>query len=512
MDLYVERQCVDQMKESDPKKFMMLFDANFENVYKYVSRRVFDFQEVERMVKLTFLDAFGQIQNTPVDLSYTVWLYSLSKPRVANYINKEAFPKKQGLIEADEASSLKRGPVLPGQEGERVLEKSENMFKKLTMEEAEILRLKFFEELADGDVHFVIGGEGALIGSKIYRVLKRAHFLLFGESDERQGVYFGELSGFMERVKDSEKIDVPEAFKLSLRMEILNKLDRRESAMESPVFDAGNKGDGVNVGVGAGTDSGFDAGFEAGFAANSAPWEEVEKAEAEAEMPEATGSNGHDGSNGHGDSNWQAGPNGHTGSNDPAKIFVQAVKEMREEEEANRLSQMAEIDRTEKALEIFDKVKGVLVLIPVAMFLFVAVFVGKMLFFKDGKIDRGIKWVCDFETSFIGDFETSEKRSIDANISKLICEEFDAKSIVVERGVVEAETADDECLISEEGMPDGECPADAGIIETKIKLTVDLVSETLLYDFVRVDGIWKMTKYAKIAHSDTKSGKIQRNI
>lgn len=418
MDLRVEKQCVDQMKGADPKKFIMLFDAYFESVYKYVSRRVDDIQELEKIIKLTFLDASGQIQNTPTDTAYVVWLYSLAKPRAASYINKAVFPKKQGLME--------KGPVLPGQEGERVVEKSVNMFKKLTMEEAEILRLKFFEELADGDVHFVIGGEDALIGPKIYRVLKRAHFLLFGESDQRQGVYFGELSGFMERVKDFEKIEIPEAFKLSLRMELLNKFERRESAVESEVFE------------------------------EAAPWKEINKEEASV----------------------------HKGSNDPAKIFVQAVKEMREEEQLRKVSQMQEIDKTEKVLEIFEKVKGVLILIPVAMFLLVVFFVGKMFLFGEEKIDRGIKGLCDFETSFVGDFEDSEKISIDGVVAKAICEEFDPKEIIVENA-------------SEKGV---------------IKVMVDLGDETLLYDFVQKDSGWKMMKYAKIANSYTESGKIQRNI
>jgi RNA polymerase sigma-70 factor (ECF subfamily) len=425
MDLYVEKQCVDQMKVSEPKKFLMLFEAYFESVYKYVARRVSDLQEAERITKLTFLDASGQIQNTPTDIAYLVWLYSLAKPRVSNYINKATFPKKQGLME--------KGPVLPGQEGERIVEKSENMFKKLTMEEAEILRLKFFEELADGDVHFIIGGEDPLIGPKIYRVLKRAHFLLFGESDQRQGVYFGELSGFMERVKDSEKIIIPEAFKLGLKAEISNKFERREFAVNAPVFEEVKKEpNGDNT-----------------------PWKEIN----DKEMPEKTG------------------------SSDPAKIFVEAVKEMRHEEEARRVSQLEEINKTEKILEIFDKIKGILVLIPVAMFLLVVFFVGKMFLFE-GKIDRGITGFCSFDTEFDGDFEEAEMLSIDSNISRKICKEFKPKSIIVEK-------------METEGM---------------IKVAVDAEEGTLLYNFVQRDGSWRMKRYAKNPNSDTESRKIQRNI
>lgn len=426
MDLYVERQCVDQMKGVEPKKFMMLFDACFADVYRYVARRVHDPQEVETITKLTFLDASGQIQNTPSDIAYVVWLYSLAHPRIARYVNKASFPKKQGLINAETES---RQP--PGFGGEAVIAKADGMFRKLTMEEAEILRLKFFEELADGDVHFVIGGESSPIGPRIYRVLKRAHFLLFGESDQRQGIYFGELSGFLERVKEAEKIEIPEAFRLSLRMEILSRLEKREFA--------------VDVSATA---------EELAEKESSAPWKEI--AEDEKEF--------------------------HTGSNDPAKIFTEAVKEMEREKVAETAAEIEKIDRAETVLEIFEKVKWTLILIPIILFVVIGVVVGKILW-PEAKISRRITGVCPFETQFSGRFEDSEKLAVDAGISRKICEEFKPRGLVVDR---------------------------AG--EDAIKVNVDVGDGNLLYDFVRQDGNWKMKKYAKTSDSDAQQRKIQRNI
>jgi DNA-directed RNA polymerase specialized sigma24 family protein len=416
------------MKDSDPKKFLLLFDAYFADTYKYVARRIADLQEVERITKLTFLDASGQIQNTPTDTAYPVWLFSLAKPRVASYINKASFPKKQGLIDA--------GASVPGQgvdvNSDSVLAKADGMFKKLTMEEAEILRLKFFEELADGDVHYVIGGEDPLIGPKIYRVLKRAHFLLFGESNQRQGVYFGELSGFLERAKDAKKIEIPEAFKLSLRAEISSKLDRKDFAVNVPVS------------------------FKDEFveAESAAPWKEIDKG------VEAV----------------------HVGSNDPAKIFVEAVREMREEEALRKSNEVESFDRAEMALEIFDKIKGVLIAIPVVLFVVVGFFVVKSLW-PEHKIERGIVGLCPFETQFGGEFNDAEKLVIDSKISKEICKQFNPKSLIVDR-----------------------------LDDTSIKVSVDVTSGNLLYDFVQKDGIWKMKKYAKTPHSNTEQRKIQRNI
>ena len=157
MDIYVERQCVEQIKSGDSKQFLLLFDANFGDLYKYVARRVFESEERENIMRLTFLDALGQVKSMPTDSNFFVWLCSLAKPRVWEYMNKSSFPEKQGLISASEET------VDSENEG---LEKVKKMMNKLSLEEREILRLKFFEEFTDGDVMTILGMQEGVIGPK----------------------------------------------------------------------------------------------------------------------------------------------------------------------------------------------------------------------------------------------------------------------------------------------------------------------------------------------------------
>lgn len=441
MDLYVERQCVDQMKAGDAKKFLMLFEAYFASVYSYVARRVDDSQEIERIVRLAFLDAVGQIQNTPNDTAYVVWLYSLAKPRAWSYMNKASFPKKQGLIDSDAVESDRAAEPFT----DMTIQKVSNMFKKLTMEESEILRLKFFEELADGDVLFVLGGEESLIGPKIYRVLKRAHFLLFGESDQKQGVYFGELSGLLERAKSLEKIDVPEAFKLSLKADLEAKQSRKESAFES-AFEAP-----VNAPFEAPI---FPEDFDNG--GGKAPWEEI-KPEEKIE---------------------------HVGSNDPAKIFVQAVKEMREEEAAVKanISAIDEFEEKEKLLEIFDKLRWLLILVPVVLFTTIVIVVIRNLW-PDQKIQRFVAAdICAEEAIFKGGLTDDEKKDIGKNIVKEICENFEVKKLTVDK-----------------------------IADNKIKINVDVTGAVLEYKLAKENSRWLIKKYAKTPDSDQEQGKVSRD-
>lgn len=418
----MERQCIEQMKASDPKKFLMLFDANFEALYRYIFRRVGDSSEAEKILRLAFLDALGQIQSTPMDIGYVIWLYSLAKPRVWEYVSRTSFPTKQGLIGADEVEVSEKGES-------DFVEKVSKMLKKLSMEEREILQLKFFEEVTDGDVMTVLGATEGVIGPKIYRVLKRAHLLLFGESDEKQGVYFGELSGLLAKARDFEKIEIPVVLKLSLRADLEKRIDRKEMAIESE---------------------------EVSRKVKDMPF--ITKEEAPV----------------------------YEGSKDPAKIFVEAVKEMKEEEMMTQLKEQRKFEREEFIMDLMERFKGVLLAIPVLILvIMVAIFMfGNFRTAENQKlVKRGYPTTCVIEVEFDGDFSDGEKRSVNSGVSDKLCDHFEVEKLLISR--------------REEG---------------KVDVKVDVPVWFLDYKFAKKAKEWRIKEYAKTADSDQQSGKIYRNI
>ena len=376
MDLYVERQAIEEMQAGDKKKFLLLFDACFEDLYRYVARRVKDLSERERIVRASFLDALGQVQNTPKDVSYLVFLYGLARPRAAQWVAQQ--------------------PVVPAAQDDQF----GKMMGKLSLEEREILRLKFFEQVTDGDVMVVLGAEEGTVGQKIYRVLKRAHFLLFGEAEKPQGVYFGELSGFFERARMNEELGNPDVLKLSLRTDLTNRLEREDFAME---------GDAEVV-------------SDAPFTVQEEHEEVVERVASSAKAV------------------------GATGSDDPAKIFVEAVKEMREEEAQAAALEMdrerEDFERREKIVDFFDRWKLALAMIPVALFMIiVSVVLFNVLDFR-GEVERGYATTCGIEVQFEGDFSDHEQRLVHEGVSSKLCDKFDVQRLLISRteyGVVAVE-------------------------------------------------------------------------
>lgn len=431
MDLYVERQAVAEMKAGDNAKFLLLVESSFSDLYKYVFRRVKDSGEVERIVRTTFLDALGQIQNTPQDSSYLIFLYSLARSRVFEWMEQEA----KAAVAREEGQSSMESPQAAGEPLEHGNSRSEflvfeKMMGKLSFEEREILRLKFFEQVTDGDILTVLELTEGTVGQKIYRVLKRAHFLLFGESEERSGVYFGELSGLFERVKAEENIEVPEVLKLTLKADLINRLERRAFAVEG-----------------------------------------------ETATPFVVKNEVHEASK---------------GSNDPAKIFVEAVKEMSEQERARwrrneplseEFAAREKFERREKVMDFVDRWKAALVLIPV--FLFVIV-VGFLIYkFIDFRllVERGYVTRCGIEIEIEGDFSDGETRGIYEGVSNRLCDRFEVSSLKIAR------------------KDDG-----------SLDVAVDAPDFRLQYRFAqktyRHFTTWRVKKYARTLSGNDKSGEV----
>jgi len=371
MDTHVEKQCVTNVKSGDFSQFFILYHSYFEDLYKYVSRRIFDVQEVERIVTVTFLNALNNYKDTPIELSFNVWLFSLARTHIWGKLNKsyDDLSKISDFCEYEDGSNE-----------EILVHNVENMFSKLSLEEGEIMRLKFFEEVSDSDVMFVLKADPTTVGSRIYKVLKRAHFFLFGETDEVSGVYFGELSGLIARVKELQVFEMPESFKLTLRNNLNSRILNKDfsSNLESV------KSDKENV--------------------------KVEHTSARMQ-----------------------------GSQDPAKIFVDAAGKLTEAErqvkyddwrkkkEVEESIKNIKADKREEFVEVFGKIRGWLIGIPVFLFLIAFIvwgfsFLGSRLSIFDD---------CKNVTLAMVDFTEEEQKDLKKSFVDDLCQIYDPTYISV---------------------------------------------------------------------------------
>jgi len=416
MDLHVEKKCLEEIRKNNLGKFVSLYDVYFEKLYKYVARRVSKSSEIDRVVREVFVEGLSKTKEIPEGLAFVVWLYSMARTKVVDYFEGNKSMRDLGVVAGEGLD----------EEVENLIKKSKTILNKLSFEEREILRLKFFEEVSDGDISFVLNQGQAAIGPRIYRVLKRTHFLLFGESDERQGIYFGELSGFLSRLKELEEIEVPEVFKLSLRIDLLKKIERKDFAIEVKETEE--------------------------------PWER------------------------------KAPQKKQVGSDDPAKIFVEAVKEMSEEErkswsipqpqvQAQSQSQSQSQAKEEKLYVFVSKWRYALILIPLILFV---LFFSFLLFRIYDVVNN--KDLCDFETIYLGELSENEIVFLQEDLNPRICEQFDVSYVIATK-----------------------------LAGEKLLVRVDLYKYVVKYIFVQESDKWIIETYERHSYSNQKPGKIRRN-
>lgn len=422
MDIFVESQLLDQVRAGGTSKFLLLFDNYFDAVYKYVVRRVVDHKQAGEIARLVFLDALGQITAIPSDVTFEVWMYSLAKERVWTYLNANGFPiQSEILIDIHSIAAEARETV------QAMAIKAQGLMAKLSLEEREILKLKFFEQVSDGDVMVVLNSDDTNIGPKIYRVLKRAYFYLFGERSETQGVYFGELGGFFEQLKKWENIQITETAKTTIRSEVENRVLQKDFAVD----------------------------VESVSTTSSMAKPFAEKRPFESDMP--------------------------VGSDDPAKIFVNAVKEMRQEEAEKTARKREEFEKRELFFDFFDRWKNTFILVPVLLLLVVGGYVFfRLINFGGEEVALYQAENCEILISFQGKFSDAEKSTINEHINNRICGVFEVEKLLLNR------------------LESGE-----------VAVYVDLPNWLMEYGF-RQKKIkdWRIYHYARTSYSDKESGEV----
>ena len=395
MDLYVEHQAISQVLAGDLKKFILLYEANFEDLYRYVYRRVGDPQKIEEIVRFTFVDALARNDEISRDLRFNVWLYALAKKRIWKYYQAVNF-KVDEVIDVDEE--------LINQEQAEMVKTLEKTLLKLSLEEREIIRLKFFEDLADVDVSEVLDAKKEVSTTQIYRVMKRFHFLLYGDTNQGQAVYFAQLSGLISKVRDWELIEIPQALFVSLRVDLMARIERQD------------------------------------FRMNEAEHAEIKPVEEKENL----------------------------GSNDPAKVFVEAVKEMREED-------YEDFETREKIIDVLDRFKPVLLIFP-ALILFYFLYLGWNLAFGPIDIDETpavYAEKCEVDVKFEDDFSEEEKKEIGKKIANRLCDYFPETRLEFNR-----------------------------VSSAKIEVDIDSDRWQMQYGFEKDSRAkkWKIKRYARIAY------------
>lgn len=172
-----DQKLVEEAKQ-DPEKFVQLYDKYFDQIFRYVSRRVNDYDTVQDLVSQTFYDAFAHLKDFEWrGFPFSSWLYKIAHNNVLKWYREQSKGHKVGLEEIAEIADK----TVDHQEAmvhQDLKEHMEKVMSQLEVEEREIVRLKYFEEVSNIEIAEIMGLSPNHIGVKIYRILRKLKQLL----------------------------------------------------------------------------------------------------------------------------------------------------------------------------------------------------------------------------------------------------------------------------------------------------------------------------------------------
>ncbi len=167
-----EKKLVEDAKKN-PEQFAALYDRYFDEIYRYVLRRVSDRETAQDLVSQTFYDALAHIKNFEWrGFSFGCWLYKIAHNNILKWYRTE---QKKGHTDIEEGYEIP--DTQKGLHEQVVVKENQDEVQaalaQLDPEEREILRLKFFEEMSNIEIAEIMGVSANHIGVKIFRALKR---------------------------------------------------------------------------------------------------------------------------------------------------------------------------------------------------------------------------------------------------------------------------------------------------------------------------------------------------
>lgn len=171
---------IDRARSGDRAAFAELYDTYVDSVYRYVLYRVREPSDAEDLTSEVFTRAFANIRRYRWQgKSFLAWLYTIARNAITDRRRRE-----RPTVDLDTAYGVAEdGPTAHDHavHGERVVA-LRGAVKYLTVEQQEVLRLRFEQDLSSRQVAKVLGKNEGAIRALQFRALGRLRKILQTES------------------------------------------------------------------------------------------------------------------------------------------------------------------------------------------------------------------------------------------------------------------------------------------------------------------------------------------
>lgn len=187
MTLEEEKHILQLIKE-DPKKFGIVFDSYYNQIFSYIFKRITDYDISRDIAAETFLKAFLNIHSFVwKDISISSWIYRIATNEINQHFrrNKNHNISLDALLDKNDFDILNSHEFIDEKQSlERELELHEEFLKvqkcltKLDIKYQEVLSLKYFEKKSIIEVAEILNKKEGTIKSLLSRGTEKLRLMM----------------------------------------------------------------------------------------------------------------------------------------------------------------------------------------------------------------------------------------------------------------------------------------------------------------------------------------------
>lgn len=167
-----EEEVIIVKAKSDPQAFRPLYEKYFKQIFLFILHRVGDKALTSDITSQVFLKALLNLKKFDLrGLPFSAWLYRIALNECHDYFRKNS---RYRIVTIEDHSVENLYEELTGSTREEDLRKQlPAILEKLTVEELQLIELRFFEQRSFKEVAQIIGITENYAKVKVYRVLQK---------------------------------------------------------------------------------------------------------------------------------------------------------------------------------------------------------------------------------------------------------------------------------------------------------------------------------------------------
>ena len=153
----------------DPAAFGRLYDRYVQPIYRYIFSRVGSVHEAEDITSQTFMTAYEALPRYRERGYFSAWLFRIAQSKMNDHFRRSR--REVGLEAAERI--IQREDALGTLIQDEELTRLRSVIKKLSIEEQELIRLRYVADLPFAEIAGVLGKREDAVKKTLYRLIER---------------------------------------------------------------------------------------------------------------------------------------------------------------------------------------------------------------------------------------------------------------------------------------------------------------------------------------------------